>query len=90
MEGGGPTSWKDLRTSDIGKCSLLGLVESTPMFGSWLVSVWFYPESPAWLWVILGAMMCLSLCWLLRHRTPPSVIHAASVSLTKPGNQIST
>lgn len=53
----------------------LGMFEAMPLFGMPLIGMSLDRDAFPGEWIGLGCGMSLICCWLLRHRTPPTVIH---------------
>jgi len=77
VEGGGPSPAEGLSPADRRRMFWLGLVESTPLFGTSLIGVSLDTGVSSGEWVAMGCVMTVICCWLLRHRTPATVIHIA-------------
>ena len=55
----------------------LGMIESTPLFGTSLIGAGLDTGVSSGAWIVMGWVMSVVCCWLLRHWTPPTVIHVA-------------
>ena len=77
MEGGGPCPFEGLTPADRRRMFWLGAVESTPLFGTSLIGVSLNTGISPGGWIAMGCIMSVISCWLLRHRTPATVIHIA-------------
>jgi hypothetical protein len=53
------------------------MIESTPLFGTSLIGADLDTGISPGAWIAMGCVMSVIFCWLLRHRTPPTVIHIA-------------
>jgi len=55
---------------------ILGAIEMLPLGGGLGFGFYFEPSVPYPGTAAIGLALSLLLCWLLRHQTPPTVIHA--------------
>ena len=53
-----------------------GAVEAIPLAGSAGLGFWFDTDQIYFGFLAAGLTLSLVLCWLLRHRVPPTIIHA--------------
>ena len=77
VAGGGPPSGGGLSPADRRRMFWLGMLESTPLFGTSLIGAGLDTGITPGGWIAIGCVMSVAFCWLLRHRTPPTMIHLA-------------
>ena len=77
MAGGGPSPVHALSPADRRRIFWIGMVESTPLFGTSLIGASVDTGIVPGVWIVSGCILSAVCCWLLRHRTPPTVIHLA-------------
>ena len=76
VDGGGPR-WSDVTPRSIRvRLFILGAIEVLPLGGGLGLGIYFEPSVPYAGTAAIGLALSLLLCWLLRHQTPPTVIHA--------------
>jgi len=73
---GGPT-WSEVTTRRVRiRLWLLGAIETLPLVGGIGFGYYFDPMIPYSATTAMGVALSILFCWLLRHQTPPTVIHA--------------
>ncbi len=76
VDGGGPR-WSDVTPRSIRvRLFVLGAIEVLPLGGGLGLGFYFAPSVPYAGIAAIGLALSLLLCWLLRHQTPPTAIHA--------------
>ena len=76
VAGGGP-DWSEVTPRNVRtRLFVLGALEMLPLGGAIGLGSYFEPAVPYAGSAIGGAGLSILLCWLLRHQTPPTVIHA--------------
>jgi hypothetical protein len=53
----------------------LGFVEVAPLAASLVIGLTLKQGQSPVLWMTGGLLLSVLTCWLLRHQTPPTVIH---------------
>jgi hypothetical protein len=85
VAGGGPDSYEVTDGGVKRRLFLLGVIEFLPMAGSIGLGICFAPTFPVPAAVAIGLALSVLTCWLLRHQTPPTVIHAAPGGIASTG-----
>jgi hypothetical protein len=62
---------------------ILGAIEMLPLGGGLGFGTYFEPSVPYAGTAAIGLALSVLLCWLLRHQTPPTVIHAVPSTAAK-------
>ena len=76
VDWGGPR-WSDVTPRGIrARLFFLGAIEILPLGGGLGFGTYFESTVPYAGTAAIGLALSLLLCWLLRHQTPPTVIHA--------------
>ena len=83
VAGGGPR-WSDLTPRSIRvRLFVLGAIEVLPLGGGLGFGTYLEPSVPYPGTAAIGLALSILLCWLLRHQTPPTVIHAVPGTAAK-------
>ena len=76
VDGGGP-NWSEITPPHVRlRLFVLGAVEALPLVGCLGFGSYLEPALPYLGTAAAGVVISVLLCWLLRHYTPPTVIHA--------------
>lgn len=79
VEAGGPPPLTGCSATDRRRLFWLGVAETVPL----VLAVWggtvLSPDTPRWAWFALGTALMLAVSWCLRHHTPKTVIHIATL-----------
>jgi hypothetical protein len=85
---GGPRdSLQSLSSGDRRRFFWLGAVEALPLGLAVCFGAYLEPAVASYGLVSAGVSLSLLLCWLLRKRVPPSIIHVAATAADSDGEQ---
>lgn len=83
IHGGGP-SWHEVPAPQVQlRMLILGAIEALPIFAGAGFASYFESTIPHVGSVTAGVVLSVLLCWLLRNRTPPTVIHGVPKTIAR-------